>query len=81
MAALFSRFRRAPKGRADEWYYCLRHRTVEVGMQCPARDRFGPYATRGEAERALDIARERNAAWRDDPRWRDGREDDEEPGR
>jgi hypothetical protein len=71
MSGLFSRFRSRPAGRPGEWYYCLKHRTVEEGPECPAKDRFGPYATRGEAERAMDLARERDAAWRNDPRWRD----------
>ncbi|WP_059008816.1 hypothetical protein [Streptomyces specialis] len=68
MAALF---RRKPAGREGEWYYCLKHRKVEEGPECPAKDRFGPYATRGEAEHAMDTARERNAEWRTDPRWND----------
>ena len=67
MSGLFSRFRSRPAGRPGEWYYCLKHRTVEEGPECPAKDRFGPYATRGEAERAMDLARERDAAWRNDP--------------
>ncbi|MGK5529691.1 hypothetical protein [Streptomyces sp. URMC 129] len=75
-------FRRKPAGREGEWYYCLRHRKVEEGPECPAKDRFGPYATRGEAEHAMDTVRERNAEWRDDPRWndKDGEEDDKETG-
>lgn len=62
-------FRRKAFGRAGEWFYCLRHHAVEEGPECPAKDRFGPYATRGEAEHAMDIARERNVQWRNDPRW------------
>ncbi|WP_326599373.1 hypothetical protein [Streptomyces sp. NBC_01803] len=68
MAALF---RRKPAGREGEWYYCLKHQKVEEGRECPAQDRFGPYATRAEAEHAMDTVRERNAEWRDDPRWND----------
>ncbi|UCM87508.1 hypothetical protein [Streptomyces marincola] len=78
MAALF---RRTTAGRSGEWYYCLRHRAVEEGPDCPAQDRFGPYPTRAEAEHAMDTARERNEAWRKDPRWRDDdAEDDDEDG-
>ncbi|MFD5319744.1 hypothetical protein [Streptomyces sp. NPDC127098] len=77
MAALF---RRKPSGRPGEWYYCLRHQTVEEGQQCPARDRLGPYATRGEAEHAMETAREREDEWRHDPRWNDRDEADEADG-
>jgi len=38
---------------------------------CANKDRLGPYATRAEAERALQTAAERNEAWDEDPRWRD----------
>ena len=64
-------FSREPSGRPGEWYYCLRHRRVEEGPDCPAKDRMGPYPSRTEAEHALDLARERNERWRTDPRWRD----------
>lgn len=48
---------------AGEWYYCLRHKAVEEGLQCPAKNRLGPYATRAEADHALDRVRERNEDW------------------
>ncbi|WP_034088008.1 hypothetical protein [Streptacidiphilus albus] len=54
----------------DQWYYCLKHKTAEQGMVCPARNRLGPYATQAEAERALETARERNESWDNDPRWK-----------
>ncbi|GAA2042429.1 hypothetical protein N0X72_07100 [Streptomyces carpaticus] len=69
MAALFRR--RMPTGKAGEWYYCLKHQKVEEGPECPAKDRLGPYATREEAARAIETARERDEDWRSDPRWRD----------
>lgn len=69
--------KRRTTGESGEWFYCLRHRTVEEGLQCPAKDRLGPYQARSEAERAMEIARERNEEWRNDPRWRD--DDDREP--
>jgi hypothetical protein len=47
----------------EQWYYCLRHHTVEQGQVCPARDRLGPYATREEAEHALETVRRRNQEW------------------
>jgi hypothetical protein len=31
------------------WWYCLKHQTVEPDQGCPAKDRLGPYATREEA--------------------------------
>jgi hypothetical protein len=34
-----------------------------------AVDRLGPYATREEAERALETVEERNKAWDDDDDW------------
>jgi hypothetical protein len=62
---------RRPKGRPGEWYYCLRHRKVEEGPECPARNRLGPYATREEAAHAIETADMRNARWENDPGWND----------
>jgi hypothetical protein len=55
--------------KAEGWYYCLKHKTVEQGMICPARTRLGPYATEAEAARALEKTKERNEEWDNDPRW------------
>ena len=30
---------------------------------CPGKDRLGPYATKEEAENALELVRERNEEW------------------
>ena len=68
-------FRKRKSGKPGEWYYCLKHRKVEEGPECPALDRFGPYGTRIEAEQAMETAAERNADWETDPRWRDGESD------
>ncbi len=68
---LFGRFRRTPTGREDEWYYCLKHHKVEEGPECPAKNRLGPYESREEAARAVEIARDRDESWRRDPRWND----------
>ncbi|MDX6311572.1 MAG: hypothetical protein QOF44_1036 [Streptomyces sp.] len=68
--ALFKRVRK-PAGKPGEWYYCLEHKKVEEGPECPAKDRFGPYATRAEAEHAMQIAADRNLEWETDPRWHD----------
>ncbi|MBW1596512.1 hypothetical protein [Streptomyces sp. JJ38] len=69
-------FKRGTPGKPGEWYYCLKHRTVEEGPQCGALDRFGPYPSREAAAHAMETARERNEEWRTDPRWNE----DEEPG-
>ena len=54
------------------FYYCVKHHRVETEENmCPPIDRLGPYATREEAERALEIAERRNEEWDNDPRWND----------
>ena len=45
------------------WWFCLRHKTVEPDAGCPGRERLGPYATREEAEHALETARRRTEEW------------------
>jgi hypothetical protein len=64
-------FKKRATGKPGEWYYCLEHKTVEEGPNCPAKDRFGPYATRQEAEHAMATAKDRNLEWENDPRWHD----------
>ncbi|MFC9229840.1 hypothetical protein ACFTZI_12875 [Streptomyces decoyicus] len=64
-------FKRRTVGKPGEWFYCLEHRTVEEGPQCRAADRLGPYATRQEAEQAMETAHERNVEWETDPKWHD----------
>jgi len=46
----------------EQWYYCLKHGTVEGPGGCRAADRLGPYPDRETAARALEIARERTEA-------------------
>lgn len=55
----------------EEWYYCLKHETVEPRDGCRAVRRLGPYPTREEAERAIETVAERNEEWdrRDDDDW------------
>jgi hypothetical protein len=53
------------------WYWSLRHSRVEGPEGDPNAERLGPFATREEAERALDTARKRTEAWEADPRWND----------
>ena len=47
-----------------DWWFNLRTQAVEHGPGGPGKDRMGPYATRADAEQALEKARERNEAWR-----------------
>lgn len=65
-----------------QWYYCLDHKAVEPYDACKADSRLGPYATREDAQHALEKAAERNEAWDNDPKWNDleEREDDDEGG-
>ncbi|MFJ8692565.1 hypothetical protein [Streptomyces roseolilacinus] len=64
-------FKRRTTGKSGEWYYCLEHRKVEEGPECPAKDRFGPYPSPEAAGHAMETAHERNARWETDPRWHD----------
>jgi len=57
---------------AERYFFCLEHHTVETEDGCRAADRLGPYASRDEAERALEKVQERNEAWDNDPNWNDG---------
>lgn len=45
------------------WYYCLQHQRVEPEDGCANAERMGPYATEADAQHALDLAHERNAAF------------------
>jgi hypothetical protein len=45
------------------WWFCLKHHNVEQGPGCPGKDRLGPYATRAEAENALETVKRRNEEW------------------
>ncbi len=60
-----------------DWYYCLEHKKVEPYEGCRSADRLGPYPSAEAAEAALEIARARNEAWENDPRFRDDDENDE----
>ncbi|WP_416966992.1 hypothetical protein [Streptomyces sp. 4F14] len=65
-------FKKRTAGKPGEWFYCLEHKKVEEGPDCPGKDRFGPYPSRKEAEHAMQTARERNLEWENDARWNDG---------
>lgn len=60
----------------EEYWYCLKHQTVEPRAGCRNADRLGPYPTAEAAARALETVAERNQAWDNDPRWNDR----DEPG-
>ena len=51
------------KGEPEAWWFNLKTHTVEYGRQSHAKDRMGPYLTPEEAERALEVARERSNRW------------------
>jgi len=53
----------------DQWFYCLDHRTVEPVDGCRAAVRIGPFPTREEAAKALEIVERRNREWDNDPEW------------
>ncbi len=57
--------------RQSQWWFNLRTRAVEQGPGDPNSDRLGPFATREEAQSALDLARERTEAWDADKEWND----------
>lgn len=46
-----------------EWFYCLKHKTVEPYDACKSESRLGPYASREEASHALEKVQERNEKW------------------
>ena len=55
-----------------EWWYDLKTRSaVQDTKAGKIADRLGPYASREEAEQALDKVAERNEAFDEDPRWKD----------
>ena len=55
----------------NEYWFCLKHHTVEGTDGCKNADRLGPYASSEEASRALEKVQERNEAWDNDPDWND----------
>jgi hypothetical protein len=56
----------------EQWFYCLKHHTVEGLDGCRAADRLGPYPDKETASRALEIARERTeSADRADEEWKE----------
>jgi hypothetical protein len=60
----------------QEFWFCLKHHTVEGKDGCRNADRLGPYATADEASHALDKVAERNQDWDTDPKWNDEQVED-----
>lgn len=59
-----------------EYWFNTATRQVEEGHQSDWTNLLGPYATREEAERALETARARTEKWdEEDRRWDDWGED------
>jgi hypothetical protein len=58
---------------SEQWWFCLKHHSVEPDPGCAHAERLGPYPTRTEAEHALERAEQRSEAWDEDPRWKDDR--------
>lgn len=54
----------ADGGKPDQfWFNVKLHRVETEDDLSPSKDRLGPYATRAEAERALEKVQERNEQW------------------
>ena len=51
------------------WWFNLNTQQVEEGDGDPNAERFGPYATREEAEGVLDRVHRRNEEWDAADRW------------
>lgn len=64
-----------PQPETVEFYFNTRTKMVEKGRQSSWEHLMGPYDSREEAERALDIAQQRNDEWEDDDdAWESGNE-------
>ena len=56
----------------SEWWYDLKTKSaVQDSRAGKATDRLGPYASREEAEQALEKVAQRNETFDNDPRWND----------
>ena len=55
-----------------QWWYDLKTKSaVQDTKAGKLADRLGPYASREEAEQAMDKVAERNESFDNDPRWND----------
>lgn len=57
---------------AEQWWYDLKTKSaVQDSRAGKSADRLGPYASREDAEHAMDKVAERNETFDNDPRWND----------
>lgn len=54
-----------------QYYYCIKHKTVEGRDGCRNMDRIGPFDTEEEAASVIDRVHARNEALDKDPGWND----------
>jgi hypothetical protein len=47
----------------SQWWFNEKTHEVEQGAQSPQRDRIGPFATRDEAQHALERIQANNEKW------------------
>ena len=56
----------------NQWWYDLKTKSaVQDSRAGKSADRLGPYASREDADGALDKVAERNETFDNDPRWKD----------
>lgn len=65
---------------SEQYYFCLKHHTVEGKDGCKAADRLGPYDSADEASHALEKVEARNESWDNDPDWNDDKPQRDAPG-
>lgn len=54
-----------------QYWYNMKTGEVEYGFESPSADRVGPFPTRDEAARALEILRANSAKWAEEDRAED----------
>ena len=54
------------------WWYNIHTREVEHGRVSPGPDRLGPFKTKEDAARALEIVKQRAREWADEDARDDG---------
>jgi hypothetical protein len=54
------------KDETPEFWFNTKTGLVEVGKQSAAVFRFGPFATRAEALKAIELQKARSKAWREE---------------
>lgn len=54
------------KDESPEYWFNTKTNLVEVGKQSSAIYRLGPFATREEAEHALELMKRRSEEWREE---------------